>query len=96
MQVPQGLIRGNSRASHNLSTRSPVPLTTASGERGERFTITRLTSPRLQTHSPCSGSAALNRKVTGLFEILFSKILIIKQIVQSAFMAIVLLLCKVI
>lgn len=47
-------------------------------ERGERFTITRLTSPGLQTHSQCSGSAALSRKVTGLFETLFSKILIMK------------------
>lgn len=34
MQVPQGLIRGNGRASHNLSTLSLVPLTTASGEKG--------------------------------------------------------------
>ncbi|KAJ4927105.1 hypothetical protein JOQ06_014842, partial [Pogonophryne albipinna] len=36
VQVPQGLIRGNGRASHNLSTRSLVPLTTASREKGER------------------------------------------------------------
>ncbi|KAK1901856.1 Receptor-like tyrosine-protein kinase kin-15, partial [Dissostichus eleginoides] len=36
VQVPQGLIRGNGRASHNLSTRSLVPLTTAGREKGER------------------------------------------------------------
>lgn len=34
MQVPQGLIRGNGGASHNLSTLSLVPFTTVGGEKG--------------------------------------------------------------
>lgn len=47
-------------------------------KRGERFTITRLTSPGLQTRSRCSGSAAPSKKVTSSFEIPLSKILTVK------------------
>lgn len=49
-------------------------------KRGERFTITRLTSPGLQTRSRCSGSAAPSKKVTSSFEIPLSKILTVKWI----------------
>lgn len=82
MRVPQGLIRGNGRASHNLSTRSPVPPHNSQrrkGERGSQLPGSR--HPGLQTHSLCSGSAALSRKVTGLFEILVLKTSIIMWIV---------------
>lgn len=71
MEVPQGLIRRNgmgfSQPQHTLAC-SPH---NSQPERGERFKITRLTSPELQTNSHCSGSAASSRKVTSLFENVF-------------------------
>lgn len=81
MQVPLGLIRGNGIGLLTTSAHARLfPAQQPRRKRGERFTITRLTSPGLQTHSRCSGSAAPSKKVTSSFEIPLSKIVTVKWI----------------
>lgn len=77
----RGLLEGMVGLLTTSAPRSPVPLTTASGGKGrEVHNYQAHVTPRLQTHSHCSGSAASSRKVTFLFEIPFSKILLIKKV----------------